>query len=154
MPKSCRQRVVEAAFAKLQAVPAQETLAGYSSVKTELNRRAPLEETELPFNGMFEGPETPLNDFIGLDLYALTLFVQIAVLGSGETAFAFANSLRADTIKVLKSDFTLGGLARLLELSEEPENFVGVDVAADSEGAILAFTVHYATNEGDPFTFA
>jgi hypothetical protein len=160
MVKSCRQQIVEAAFAIVQTIPAQETAGGaYSDVKFFLNRRTPLVSdddagapADVPAAILFEGGETPLNDFSSLDLYELTLVLQLAAKGAGEEAVAWVNNLRADAIKVLKADLTLGGLVRWLEITD-PGDFIGAETAAETEGALLAFTVHYATKEGDPFTF-
>jgi hypothetical protein len=153
MTKPCRQTIVEAALAKLATIPVQETASGaYKEVTVELNRRVPLEETDLPWAGLFEGDETPLNDFSSMDVYELRLVVQIAARGSGAAAVEFVNALRAESIKALKADITLGGLARWLELSDAGD-FLGAETSAETEGAMLAFTVHYATREGNPFAF-
>ena len=153
MAKPCRQLIVEAALATLATIPVQEIGSGaYKDVTVELNRRVPLEETDLPWAGLFEGDETPLNDFSSMDLYELRLVVQIAVKGSGPAAIEFVNSIRAEAIKALKADITLGGLACWLELADAGD-FLGAETSAETEGALLAFTVHYATREGDPFTF-
>jgi hypothetical protein len=87
-----------------------------------------------------------------MDVYELRLVVQIAARGSGAAAVEFVNALRAEAIKALKADVTLGGLARWLELADAGD-FLGAETSAETEGAMLAFTVHYATREGDPFTF-
>ena len=153
MAKPCRQLIVEAALAKLDAIPVQETAGGaYKDVTVELNRRVPLEETDLPWAGLFEGDEAPLNDFSSMDLYELRFVVQIAVKGSGPAAVEFVNALRAEAIKALKADLTVGGMARWLELTDAGD-FLGAETSAETEGALIAFTVHYATKEGDPFTF-
>ena len=153
MAKPCRQLIVEAVLAKLATIPVQETAGGaYKDVSVELNRRVPLEETDLPWAGLFEGDETPRNDFSSMDVYELRLVVQIAAKGSGGAAVEYVNSLRAEVIKALKADITLGGLARWLELADAGD-FLGAETSAETEGALLAFTVHYATKEGDPFTF-
>lgn len=151
--KSCRQRIVERAFETLRAVPVQESLGGeYRPVKLELNRRVALEEVDLPSNILFEGNELPLNDFATMDLYELGLVLQIAARGSDEVAVEYVNSLRAEAIKALKADWTLGGLVRWLELTDAGD-FIGAEVPAQTQGALLAFVVHYATREGDPYTF-
>jgi hypothetical protein len=153
MAKPCRQLIVEAVLAKLTAIPVQETASGaYKDVNVELNRRVPLEETDLPWVGLSEGDETPLNDFSSMDVYELRLVVQITAKGSGGAAVEYVNALRAEVIKALKADLTLGGLARWLELADAGD-FLGAETSAETEGALLAFTVHYATKEGDPFTF-
>jgi hypothetical protein len=153
MTKPCRQIIVEAALATLATIPVQETASGaYKEVTVEPNRRVPLEETDLPSVGLFEGDETTLNDFSSIDVYELRLLVQIAARGSGAAAVEFVNALRAEAIKALKTDITLGGLARWLELTDAGD-FLGAEASAETEGALLAFTIHYATREGDPFTF-
>jgi len=157
MAKSCRQLVVEAAFAKLEAIPAVETAGGaFQTPKCELNRRTPLveegDEPDLPFVGLFEADEIRLPDFSSMHLYELRLVVQIAVKGQGAAAVEFVNTLRAEVIKALETDYTLGGLARWLELTDAGD-FLGAETSAETEGALLAFLVHYATREGDPYTF-
>jgi hypothetical protein len=78
------------------------------------------------------------------------LVVQIVTGRSRQVEWV--NTLRAEAIKALKADITLGGLARWLELTDAGD-FLGAETSAETEGALLAFTVHYATREGDPFTF-
>ena len=108
----------------------QETAGGaYEDVHVELNRRVALEETDLPWAGLFEGDETPLNDFSSMDVYELRLVVQIAAKGSGAAAVEFVNSLRAEAIKALKADITLSGLARWLELADAGD-FLGAQTSA------------------------
>jgi len=157
--KSCRQQVVERAFERLSTIPAVETAdGGFKTPKFELNRRTPLvnddgtDSNDIPFAGMFEGSEIRLHDFSGLHLYELTLFVQLAAKGEGAAAVEYVNTLRAEAIKALETDYTLGGLARWLELTDAGD-FIGAETSAETEGAMLAFLVHYATKEGDPFTF-
>ena len=154
MAKSCRQQVVEAALAALGVIPIQETAGGaFKDVTVELNRRVPIEEGDPPIVILFEGEETPLNDFSSEDAYELSFAVQAAVSGSGADAITFANSLRAEVMKALFADRTLGLPVRFLELADDG-NWIGVDApSAQTEGFLLGFRVGYATREGDPFTF-
>jgi len=137
----------------LESIGVQESTSGeFRAVKVELNRRAPLEENDLPSAVLFEAAEIPLNDFSSMDLYEFGLVVQIAQKGSGIAAVEFCNTFRADVVKLLKSDISLGGLVRWLELTDAGD-FIGAELPAQAEGSLLAFLVHYATREGDPYTF-
>ena len=154
MAKSCRQQIAEAVLAVLATVPDQEIEGGQSrAVTVELNRRVAIEESDPPILILFEGDETPVNDFSSEDAYELSFAVQAAVNGSGIEAVAFANSLRADVLKALFGNRTLGGLVRFLEATDGGD-WIGVDLdSSKTEGFLLAFRVGYATREGDPFTF-
>lgn len=154
MPKSCRQQITEAVLAALGAIPVQEIQGGeFKAITLELNRRVAIEESDAPILILFEGDETPLNDFSSEDAYELAFAVQAAVNGSGSVAVAFANNLRAEVEKALFADRTLGGVARFLELNDGGD-WIGVEIdSANTEGFMLAFRVGYATKEGDPFTF-
>lgn len=151
--KSCRQQIVERALSVVETVAAQEQMGGVvKAVTVELNRRVALEERDLPSLILFESEEIPLNDFSTMDLYELGLVVQIAALGSGALAVEFVNSMRAEAVRALKADWTLGGIVRWLEVRDAGD-FIGAEIPAQAEGALLAFVVHYATREGDPYTF-
>jgi len=151
--KPCRQLVVEAVLALVETIAAQEQMGGVvKAVTVELNRRTALEERDLPSAILYEADEIPLNDFSTMDLYELGLVVQVAALGSGGVAVEFVNSMRAEVIKALKSDISLGGLVRWLELRDAGD-FIAAEIPAQAEGALLSFLVHYATREGDPYTF-
>jgi len=153
MAKSCQQLVVEKALERLETIPAVETAEGaYQPVKVELNRRIPLTEDDLPSIVLFKQPAVPLNDFSSEDAYDQPFVVQGAVKGSGAVAEEFANTLEAECIKALFTDRTLGGRVRMLELSDTGD-FLGAEVPAETEGFMFGFRVHYATREGDPFTF-
>jgi hypothetical protein len=154
MAKSCRQQVVEAVLGALAAIPMQEIEGGqYKAVTLEVNRRVAIDESEPPILILFEGGETPLNDFSSEDAYELTFAVQAAVNGSGAIAVTFANNLRAEVEKALFADRTLGGVGRFLELHDGGD-WIGVEIdSARTEGFMLGFRVGYATREGDPFTF-
>jgi len=154
MADTCRQRIVNVILARLGTVPPLECVDGAPrSVNTELNRRATLGEADLPSQILFEGVETSPNIFSGEDDYIFPLFVQGAVQGTGAEATLVANRLRGEAMKALLVDRSLGGLVRVLEVTE-PGDFVGVDVSVDAEGFLIGLRVEYATREGDPFTFA
>lgn len=156
MEKSCRQLVAEGVMTLLEEVPALETADGtFREPVLELNRRTPLgAEDELPSLIVLEAEENPLNDFSSEDAYDLFFIVQGTVKGEGALAVELCNHMRAQVIKALFADRTIGGRVRMLELSDTGD-FLGVDVdSVEVEGFLLGFRVHYATVEGDPFTFA
>jgi hypothetical protein len=154
MTKSCRQQIAEAVLTALAAIPDQAVAGGGSkSVTIEANRRVPITDDVIPYIGLFEDTEIPANDFSSEDAYQLSFMVQGAVLGTGGDAVGRANALRAEVIKALFADRTLGIGVRFLELSDTGD-WIGVDIdSAETEGFLFGFHVGYATREGDPFTF-
>lgn len=154
MAKSCRQQIAEAVVAALQSLDLQPTPSGQAKgVTVELNRRAPVEVDDLPALLIYEGSELPLNDFSSEDAYDLPLLLQGIIGGTGADATGIANNLRATAMKALMADLSLGGLARNLQFTGTGD-LVGADIAVvEVESFELAFTVSYATKEGDPFAF-
>lgn len=154
MAKPCRQQIVEAVLAALQSLDLQPAPGGeVKPVTAELNRRVAVEADDLPALLLYEGSELPLNDFSSEDAYDLPLLLQGIVAGTAADAVEFANNLRATAMKALMADLSLGGLARNLQFTGTGD-LAGADIAAvEVESFELAFTVSYATKEGDPFTF-
>lgn len=154
MAKSCRQQIVDAVLAALQSLDLQPTPSGQvKGVTVELNRRVAVEVDDLPALLIYEGSELPINDFSSEDAYDLPLLLQGIFGGTGAGAVEIANSLRATVMKALMVDLSLGGLARNLQFTGTGD-LAGADIAAvEVESFELAFTVSYATKEGDPFAF-
>ena len=80
--------------------------------------------------------------------------MQATFKGIGADVARKSNNARATIIKALQADITLGGLVRDV-LIDDPGDWVGTATDSDdTEGFVLQVDVLYATNEGDPFTFA
>lgn len=132
-------------------------LVSIADASTERNRRTPIDDAsvaDMPLLVLFEGDEQDATEYSGEDAYDLSLIVQGAVKGSEEAAATSANNLRGLVIQKIFADRTLGGKCRDIVLDSNGEP-IGLPVdSAEIEGFIAAFTVSYATKEGDPFTFA
>jgi hypothetical protein len=146
MTDTVRETIVQAVKAVLQ---------GIAGANVERNRRVAISDADVadkPLLVLFEGDEQDITEYSGEDAYALSLFVQAAVKGSGDTAATAANNLRGQIIRALFADRTLGGTCRDLAIDAGGEP-IGIAVDSDEiEGFIAAFTITYATKEGDPFT--
>jgi hypothetical protein len=146
MTDTVRETIVQAAKA---------ALAQISAANTERNRRNPISDDDVadkPLLVLFEGDEQDATEYSGEDAYALSLYVQGAVRGSDDAAAAAANNLRGLVVQKFFADRTLGGKCRDLTIDSNGEP-IGIPVdSAEIESFIAAFTVSYATKEGDPFT--
>jgi len=136
---------------------AKTTLSAIDGVTVQRNRRTPVTDDDVATNALlllFKGPQAETNDFTGQDGYQLTLLIQAAVKGSGESAEAAANDLRAKIAAAMFADRTLNGLASDVQPGDA-DDWIGIGIdSSEIEGFMLAFTVTYATKEGDPYTFA
>jgi hypothetical protein len=148
MPTACCERIAAGVQAALQ------TISTISGLQVERNRRDPLKEDELPRLLLFEIDEVDDTLYVGEDGYAKRFGIQGAISGTAAGAAQSANALRAEVIRALKADVSLGGLARDLVL-DDTGAWIGIDAASDTpmEGFQLTAAVRYATVFGDPYTF-
>lgn len=150
MADTVRELVVQAALARLQAIPG---IAGLT-VAREPSARDALVQDDLPLVLLFEAGESDVTEFSGEQAYSLGLIVMGAVTAATDAAAATAlNELRGRVDQAILADVTLGGAARFAALDPEAEGQEPViDGTLPCRAFLRGFTVEYATREGDPFT--
>jgi hypothetical protein len=119
MPVPCREQIIAAALARLEAI---------GGVTAERNRRTALSEDDLaqPRLILFEGPDSDITQYSMEDAFEFALRIQGAVKGSGAAAATALNTLRAQVMQALRppGDFTPG---RSRPLSDDQRHWRGRD---------------------------
>ncbi|BBK44126.1 hypothetical protein STVA_41460 [Allostella vacuolata] len=157
-PVACRERILLAIETRLAAIA-----TSVPGLTVERDREEPVETKDMPRLVVTELGEVLQGDLTGEDGWTLTLAVAGYVRGAtgandaarAKAAAAAANDLRARAQAALRADVTLGGLARDLRPAAEAEAFpLLIDCADPAKAFATPWEVDYATEEGDPYTFA
>lgn len=148
MPTPVQEQLVAAIKTALDGISA---IAGLTA---EREREEMVETDEIPFLALYELEVTPQEEFAGEDGWSLA--VQIEGLAQGATRVAArqaAAELRAEVVKAVLADRTLGGLARdVLSSNELAPAQLDYKVADTVAEFAVAFDVLFATAEGNPFS--
>ncbi|MGE5515086.1 MAG: hypothetical protein ACM31D_04620 [Bacteroidota bacterium] len=158
MTEPCREQVAVAFSARIETL-GQGASPAITGLTVERERSDPVTPDDMPLIAVYDGDQVPAPNFAGEDGWDLSLVVQ--GLATGATALEArqaANRIEAHVLKVVMDpagDPTMGIGIRDIQPEAEPRPLALVpDGDAPSAAFSLAFTVSYATAEGDPFNFA
>ena len=146
MPTPCREQIIEAVVSSLRSIAMAE-------LTVERDRAAPVHDEDCPKIVVSEGDEALEILFTGEDCYRLA--IEVEAYASGQTAGATLGALRAECDRVLLAQPPLGGLARDLQVSDEPKDpLLSYKQSVPGKAFVRTYALIYATAEGDPYVFA
>ena len=147
----CRERIVAAALARLQAIASL-----IPGVTIERERDTMLDDDCLPFLGLFEGDEGSAPGASGELLVMQSVRIEGVAAGVDRAAAdLMAAVMRARVAQAFLTDGTLGGIARRTEtVAEASLPLLMIRSAQPIARFSLDITIEYAIAEADPFTFA